>query len=198
MKPIISEASRRIGVIESGGNIASLIAAIARAGHQPVRLKDADALQAIDQLVLPGQGRFATVMNTLDAMGWRAALLRWRADNKPLLGICVGLQVLFESSDEDPDTRGLGILRGRVRRLDSPKQPMMGWSRVSFPGGQVPDGDAYFVNSFVVTDSDAGIGYAEYGQKFCAVVQSGNWLACQFHPEKSGAYGARLMQQWLS
>ncbi len=190
--------SKRIGVIESGGNIASLIAAIARAGHQPIRLPDATALSAVDQLVLPGQGRFATVMKTLDEKGWRTALLRWYADNKPLLGICVGLQVLFDSSDEDPGSQGLGILRGRVRRLDSPKQPMMGWSRVHFPGAEAPDGDAYFVNSYVVTDSEAGIGYAEYGQKFCAVLQSGNWRACQFHPEKSGAYGARLMQQWLS
>ncbi len=190
---------KRIGIIETGaGNVASLQAAVERAGRSAVRLKTPQ-LDGIDQLIIPGQGRFGPVMRTLEDRNWTLALRSWFGDNQPLLGICVGMQVLFDASEEDPGVPGLGVLRGEVRRLHSPKQPMMGWAPVRFEPALAadPDGDAYFVNSFVVPSCLEAVAWTEYGERFCAVVRKGAWLACQFHPEKSGAYGAALMNRWL-
>lgn len=195
----MNSSNKRIGIIETGaGNLTSLQAAIERAGRSAVRLKTPQ-LDGIDQLIIPGQGRFGPVMRTLDERNWAPALRNWFSDNQPLLGICVGLQVLFDASEEDPDVRGLGLLRGEVRRLHSPKQPMMGWAPVHFDPAMAdePEGDAYFVNSFVVPTCQEAIAWTEYGERFCAVVRKGAWLACQFHPEKSGSYGAALMDRWL-
>ncbi|TDQ45806.1 imidazole glycerol phosphate synthase subunit HisH [Permianibacter aggregans] len=189
---------QNIGIIETGaGNLTSLEAAVARIGLTPRRLKQ-PTLDGIDQLIIPGQGRFGPVMKTLSNAGWLDVLKGWFIREKPLLGICVGLQVLFEASEEDSNIAGLSILPGVVRRLQSPKQPMMGWAPVRFNKAlQTLNGDAYFVNSFVVTESDNAIAYTDYGQRFVAALRVGSWTACQFHPEKSGAYGERLLRQWL-
>lgn len=198
-------SNKRIGIIETGaGNLSSLQAAIERTGRTAVRLKT-PLLDGIDQLVIPGQGRFGPVMKTLEVNSWIPALRVWFNNSQPLLGICVGLQVLFDASAEDPGIRGLGILRGEVRRLQSPKQPMMGWAPVQFTrcDADEQNGDAYFVNSFVVPSKNGQpqrqeeVAWTEYGERFCAVVRTGAWLACQFHPEKSGRYGAQLLNQWL-
>ncbi|MFN4290257.1 MAG: imidazole glycerol phosphate synthase subunit HisH [Permianibacter sp.] len=194
----MSSSNQRIGIIETGaGNLASLQAAVERAGRVAVRLKTPQ-LDGIDQLIIPGQGRFGPVMQTLEDRQWVPALRNWFNNKQPLLGICVGLQVLFDASEEDPGVRGLGLLRGEVRRLNSPKQPMMGWAPVVFDeAANEPNGDAYFVNSFVVPAAKEAIAWTQYGERFCAVVRAGTWTACQFHPEKSGAYGAMLLDRWL-
>jgi imidazole glycerol phosphate synthase glutamine amidotransferase subunit len=188
-----------IGIVNTGsGNVTSLEAAIAAIGHRPRRLASADALREIDALVIPGQGRFGPVMQTLEANGWREALGAFRCSGKRLLGICVGMQIFFEASEEDRDARGLALLPGRITRLKSPKQPMMGWSSVQFRNAELQSSDAYFVNSFVMSDSDSAIASTEYGQRFVAAVQSENWIGCQFHPEKSGGYGRYLLSRWLA
>ena len=128
----MSSSNQRIGIIETGaGNLASLQAAVERAGRVAVRLKTPQ-LDGIDQLIIPGQGRFGPVMQTLEDRQWVPALRNWFKNDQALLGICVGLQVLFDASEEDPGVRGLGLLHGEVRRLNSPKQPMMGWAPVLF------------------------------------------------------------------
>lgn len=192
-------SNKRIGIIETGaGNLASLQAAVERAGRIAMRLKTPQ-LDGIDQLLIPGQGRFGPVMQTLEQNLWLPALRSWFSNDQPLLGICVGMQVLFDASEEDPGVRGLGLLRGEVRRLKSPKQPMMGWAPVVFAdNANEPNGDAYFVNSYVFPNGEEAEAFTEYGERFCAVVRKGAWRACQFHPEKSGDYGAGLLDLWLA
>jgi imidazoleglycerol phosphate synthase glutamine amidotransferase subunit HisH len=206
-----------IGIVDThAGNLTSVRAALDRLGLAHATLETADT-SGVDALLVPGQGRFGAVMRTLDDRGWRDALLAWHGEGRPMLGICVGQQVLFETSDEDPDARGLGILRGRVERLDFPKAPMVGWAPVAWePGsppdrgpGQAPasggatsgaleDGDAYFVNSYAVRESDAALARTTYGETFVSAVRSGNTLAVQFHPEKSGAWGQALLATLLA
>ena len=196
-----------IGIVDTrAGNLTSVRAALDRLGLAHTTLLAAPEASGVDRLLVPGQGRFGAVMETLDARGWRDALVAWHGENRPMLGICVGQQILFDGSDEDPDARGLGILPGRVRRLDFPKAPMVGWAPVAWQGtspeasggSEVADGDAYFVNSFAARESDAAIARTTYGETFVSAVRSGNTVAVQFHPEKSGAWGQALLATFLA
>ena len=185
-----------IGIVETGaGNIRSLQAAIERSGRECVRLNAPDTA-TVDQLVIPGQGRFGPVMSHLQRHGWVNYLRDWIQHDKPLLGICVGLQILFRASEENPGISGLCVFDHSVNKLHSPKQPMMGWADIHWENKTAHD-QVYFVNSFVAPVFSATVARCEYGQAFSAVVQRGNLTACQFHPEKSGATGMRLLQQWL-
>ena len=186
-----------VGIINPGsGNITSVCDSLGRLDFS-FKVLEHPQLEGITQLLLPGQGRFGAVMRYLDGRQWTPVLRQWVADNKPLLGICAGMQVMFQSSDEDPGVEGLGFLPGRVRRLESPKQPMMGWARVHWSQGDYPEGAAYFVNSYVVMESDAAIGHTTYGSKFVCAVARGALTAFQFHPEKSGTWGKELMAKCL-
>ena len=193
-----------IGILDTeAGNLASVRAALDRLGLAHRTLGDAQT-DGLDAILVPGQGRFGAVMASLDARGWRDELLAWARDGKPLVGICVGQQILFEGSDEDPDARGLALLPGRAERLAFPKAPMVGWAPVAWRDAGLPDGDAYFVNSFAVRPSDAlrasGAILAEtaYGERFASAVRSGSVTAVQFHPEKSGAWGQRVLAHLLA
>lgn len=182
----------------NAGNVTSLIHAITRLGKETRLLTSPDDLSGVSQLVIPGQGHFGSVMGHLTETGWVTAIHNWVAEGKPLLGICVGLQILFEASEEAPGVAGLGIFSGQVTRLRSPKQPMVGWAEVNWVGDRFPHGAAYFVNSFVVRDAAEGVAQTTYGEQFCAVVERGSVIAFQFHPEKSGDYGRRIFEQWLA
>ena len=188
-----------IGIVETGaGNLTSVRAALDRLGRTHATLATPDT-DGVDALVVPGQGHFGAVMDRLDQTGWRQALLGWIAEDRPLLGICVGQQILFEGSEEAPEAAGLGVLAGRVERLDFPKRPMVGWAPVEWAEGEdLAPGDAYFVNSFAVRDSDAAISRVTYGETFVAAVRRGRVLGVQFHPEKSGAWGQSLLGQLLA
>lgn len=181
----------------NAGNVTSLIHAITRLGKEARLLASPDDLSDVSQLVIPGQGHFGSVMDHLTQTGWVAAIHNWVAEGKPLLGICVGLQILFEESEEAPGGAGLGIFSGQVTRLRSPKQPMVGWAEVNWQHNRFSTGAAYFVNSFVVRESAQCVAQTTYGEQFCAVVERGNTIAFQFHPEKSGDYGRRIFEQWL-
>ena len=187
------------GIVETGaGNLTSVRAALDRLGLAHATLA-APRTEDIDALVVPGQGHFGAVMDRLDATGWRDALRGWMGEDRPLLGICVGQQILFEGSDEAPEAAGLGVLEGRVERLDFPKRPMVGWAPVAWADGEgFEPGDAYFVNSFAARGSDAAISRVTYGETFVAAVRRGNTVGVQFHPEKSGAWGQRLLGQILA
>lgn len=186
-----------IGIIDTNaGNLASLENAITRLGKTCCLLSHPQ-IAGIDQLVIPGQGHFGSVMEHLNRLGWTDLLQEWIKVDRPLLGICVGLQILFETSAEAPNVRGLGIFAGNVKKLRSEKQPMIGWANVEWQDSHFPQGSAYYVNSFVVTDSTHCIATSHYGETFCAAVARSHTIAFQFHPEKSSDYGRRILAKWL-
>ncbi|MEM6326792.1 MAG: imidazole glycerol phosphate synthase subunit HisH [Bacteroidota bacterium] len=186
-----------IGILDTeAGNLTSVRAALDRLGLAHRTLWDVET-DGLDAILVPGQGRFGAVMASLDARGWREALLAWHAEGRRLVGICVGQQILFEGSDEDPEAVGLGLLAGRTERLDFPKRPMVGWAPVEWQRDGLPPGDAYFVNSFAARHSDAALATTTYGERFVSAVGSGSTVAVQFHPEKSGAWGQEVLAQLL-
>lgn len=192
--------NKTLGVINTkAGNLFSLYACLKRIGFNTVQINTTDDIEnnSVDALVIPGQGRFGQVMKQLTATGLDSSIIQWVRQDKPLLGICVGLQVLFEQSEEDPGVRGLGIFAGKVERLDSPKQPMVGWSKLNSSVGSMNEKIVYFVNSFGVKQSAVTAATVTYGEQFVAATNQGNIWAFQFHPEKSGEVGEEIIKQCL-
>lgn len=197
MSSRVNLGGSKVAVIDlNSGNLLSLQTAIEAAGCEltTVQKPSADLLQQYDVLVMPGQGRFAFVMAQIDATGWREFLLEWVRNGKRLVGICVGMQVLFEGSDEDPDAVGLGLFKGRCHKLSHPKTPMVGWAKLDSYKLTMKDQYAYFVNSYAATECNFGTAKVNYGMNFCAAVQRGNLYGFQFHPEKSGQFGRELIK----
>lgn len=187
------------------GNLRSVERALAHVGGKVVVTRDPDVVRKADKLVVPGQGAFGPFMRGLVERGLGDVLRERIAAGTPYLGICLGLQVLFEHSDEG-NCAGLGILRGNVARLvpGDPrlKIPHMGWNRVvaKQPVPGIDDGaHVYFVHSYVVVPGDPSVSALEatHGMTFCAAIQKDNLFACQFHPEKSQATGLRLLQTFV-
>ena len=195
------------------GNVRSAVRALERVGASVELTADPAAALAADGLVVPGVGAFAAVMAGLRAVRGDQIVDRRLAGGRPVLGICVGMQVMFEAGDEHGErTEGLGEWPGLVDRLDAPVVPHMGWSHVRPPEGSVLfDGIAderfYFVHSYAA-QSFASLGggrfaapmvtWAEHGVPFIAAVENGPLSATQFHPEKSGDAGAHLLANWVS
>jgi len=200
------------GIIDyGGGNLQSVRNAIRALGQEPVLVHGPADLAGITSLVFPGQGAFADCMTALVERDLVQPLRDWLAADRPFFGICIGYQVLFESSEENPGVPGLGVLQGKVVRfptLPGVKIPHMGWNttRVARPenaawAGLGSDPFFYFVHSYYPHPEDAGVVAAttEYaGLNFAAAVQRGNMLATQFHPEKSQATGLRLLGNFLN
>ena len=191
-------------IIDAGGaNLGSVRAAFARLGVEPEVSRDPARIAAASKLVLPGVGAAAPVMRILRETGIDAVL---RASTTPLLGICIGMQVLFERSEEGAGGDPLGFIPGAVTRLDpGPALPVphMGWSRLTRDRDDpllkgVADGAyAYFVHGFVCPDGPATLARADYGGPVPAMVRSANRWGCQFHPERSAAAGARILKNFL-
>lgn len=192
----------RIAIVDHGaGNLVSIDQGLRAAGaHTLVASRPAD-LDEADAVVLPGVGSTGAAMHTLRESGMAEALQGWE---RPFLGICVGLQVLFESSEEDGGAC-LGVLAGRVRRLTAPRLPHMGWNDVRREpdpifAGIAPDAPFYFVHSFAAVPEEPGIviGTTDYaGGDFTAAVRAGNIVGVQFHPERSGADGLRVLDNFV-
>ncbi len=181
------------------GNLFSLQSAIERLGFAVTILEsasDAKNEQPFDAVVIPGQGRFATVLENIRARGWPDYLEQTFKANIPMLGICVGMQIFFEASEEDPDAKGLGWLEGRARALDFPKKPMVGWAQLD--SDYWKEAIVYFVNSYAVKSSDVQIASTTYGENFCAAIKTGSLTGVQFHPEKSGEKGAEIIKRALT
>ena len=186
------------------GNLRSAERALARAGADVTVTADRDAALAADGLVVPGVGAFAACMAGLEALDAGSVLRERLAGDRPVLGICVGMQVLFETGDEHGVvTPGLGLLPGAVTRLHATVLPHMGWNTVTADpdsrllAGLDPNERFYFVHSYAARRvPDALVGTSEHGESFAASVERGPLAATQFHPEKSGDAGAQLLRNW--
>lgn len=161
---------------------------------------DKDKILNAKKIIFPGQGHFAQAMNNLERKGLIPVIKECCDNNIPFLGICIGLQILFEKSEEAPDVQGLGILKGEVKKFTQGKIPQIGWNKVipTENNSFIPDDYFYFVNSFYVVPEDESIisSYCDYNIKFCASVQKGNISAVQFHPEKSSNAGLTFFKNW--
>jgi glutamine amidotransferase len=201
--------STRIGIVNYGmGNLRSVEKAVEHVGARAEISGDPAALAACDGLILPGVGAFPRAMERIRGIGLDAMIAERAAAGLPLLGICLGMQLLFESSSELGGSTGLGLLEGRVEPLpsvDGLKLPHIGWARVqqeqpSPLTAGIADGETfYFVHSFApVPAADELIGSAAYGERFAALVGRGNVFGAQFHPEKSSAAGLRMLADFAA
>jgi glutamine amidotransferase len=190
----------KLAIVDVGcGNIGSVGIAFERFGLTPVITDDAAEIASADRVVLPGVGAAGFAMERIDALGLRAPLSGLR---QPVLGICLGMQLMFERSEED-DTLGLGLFQGSVRKLaPGPAMPVphMGWSRLSVQDERtgLRSGDyVYFAHSFACDDGPSSVATVDYGRSIPAAVRDGNYLGAQFHPERSGKAGARFLEGFL-
>lgn len=194
-----------IAIVDYGaGNLRSIRRALEAAGAETTITDDPQVVASANAVVLPGVGNAGHAMRKLDSMGLSPVLKQAVADGKPFLGICLGMQLLFEDQEEG-DTQGLGVLQGRVRSLSGDvKVPHIGWnrSRVVREGPLGASGEEchyYFVHSFIAEPTDPAdvAAESEYGERFASVVVHDNVWATQFHPEKSGKDGLELVRRFV-
>lgn len=196
-----------VTIIDYGaGNLRSVANAVARLGYRVVVTDSPEEVMGATAVVLPGVGAAGDTAHRLEALGMSEAIRRLVSEDRPLLAICVGMQVLFDGTEEGGWHKCLGILPGAVRRLPpGRKVPHMGWNQVrqavSHPVfDEVPDGaDFYFVHSYYAVPEDSGLAaaFTEYGVDMCSMVIKGNLVATQFHPEKSGRFGLKMYDNFL-
>lgn len=192
-----------VGIVDAGvANIASVRSAFARFGTATSIISTPADADGVTHLVLPGVGAFGAGMRRLRARGLDRVVTAVAERGTPLLAVCLGLQLLMEGSDEAPAEPGLGLVRARVRRLpDNAGLPHLGWNDVvARAGGQwLESGVAAYANSYAVLDPppDTRAAWSAHGVPFVAAFEYDNILACQFHPELSGAWGARLLRRWI-
>jgi glutamine amidotransferase len=191
------------------GNIKSVEKALHYLGEEAVITRDRDTILGADRVILPGVGAFGDAMEKLRTYELDKVIQEVVAKNTPFLGICLGLQLLFESSEESESVEGLGILKGKVVRLPEEsdlKIPHIGWNSLKYPNpgrlftGIAEDSYVYFVHSYYLQAKDPSIVTAttEYGTLIHASVEQGNVFACQFHPEKSSEVGMQILKNFLT
>lgn len=199
-----------IAIIDyDAGNIKSVERAIQLLGEEVIITKDAEAILSADGVILPGVGAFGDAMGKLQAYGLVEVIRKCVEKQIPFLGICLGLQLMFESSEEAPGVEGLHILDGKILRIPTRqglKIPHIGWNSLSFPNkgrlleGIEEDSFVYFVHSYYLkADKNEIVAAAtHYGAYIHAAVEKGNVFACQFHPEKSSQVGLKILQNFLN
>ncbi|MDR2481319.1 MAG: imidazole glycerol phosphate synthase subunit HisH [Spirochaetaceae bacterium] len=202
-----------VGVIDYGaGNLGSVMSALSRLSVKAMFVRGPEELGStvFEKIIFPGDGHFTTAMKSLHNSGYTDAIREWIQADKPFLGICIGLQLLFESSQEAPPENGvpvsgLSVLRGNVKLFPGKKVPQIGWNKtISVNKSPLFEGlgDAaffYYIHSYYAEPDDPAdiAATAEYDVEFCSAVERGSLHAVQFHPEKSGAAGLRLLENWL-
>jgi glutamine amidotransferase len=200
---------KMIAIIDyDAGNIKSVEKALISLGQEVCLTRDPIVLERADKLVLPGVGNFGVCMENLKKYGLVPVIRELTGQNKPLLGICVGLQLLFEGSEESEGAEGLGILKGKILRIPPApglKIPHMGWNSIHLQNNGrlfrgIPDQSyVYFVHSYYLMkaeDPSIVTATAEYGVTIDASVEKGNVFATQFHPEKSSSVGLRILKNY--
>ena len=191
------------------GNIKSVEKALQLLGEDTVLTRDRDTILSAEKVILPGVGAFGDAMANLDRFGLTEVIHEVVNRNTPFLGICLGLQLLFESSEESPGVKGLGILKGKIVRIpEQPglKIPHMGWNSLHIQNegrlfaGIPEDTYVYFVHSYYLQAEEEKIVKAtcEYGTTIHASVEQGNVFACQFHPEKSSRWGLQILKNFAA
>lgn len=198
-------AAPRIAVIDyGGGNVGSLVAALERRGADFALTVEPRDVERAEAAILPGDGAFGATIDALHERGLDGAIRTVIAAGRPFLGICVGMQVLFDSSDEYGGADGLRILPGAVRRFTAaPRVPHMGWNDLAierahpFVDGLADGAWAYFLHSHRVVEAESVVASCDYGGRFAAIVARDNVMATQFHPEKSRTTGGRLLDNFL-
>ncbi len=198
-----------VAIIDYGaGNILSVQKALDHIGCENVVTSDASVISGADGAILPGVGSFGDAMDHLTDSGLVGAVREFASSGKPFLGICLGLQVLFDASEESPDATGLSVFSGRVRRFPSDmglKIPHIGWNSIEYDRecpifkGLSDQPYVYFVHSYYLQAEDEGVvsAVAEYGIPFHAAVWKDNVFATQFHPEKSGSVGLQILRNFV-
>ena len=189
------------------GNVKSVEKAIEKLGGEYVLTSDPNVIEKADAVILPGVGNFGDCMDKLISRGLDKAIRSFTLAGKPFLGICVGLQLLFDESEESPGVPGLGILKGKIRRFpasENLKVPQIGWNNIIESKGRLLEGIDrgtyfYFVHSFYLESSDPSIvtSKTEYGVTYDSSVEKGNVFATQFHPEKSSDAGLKVLSNFL-
>lgn len=197
----------KITLLDYGaGNVTSVERALRRLGAEPHRSSSPECIANAEAIILPGVGHYSALIRALDEQKLRAPLVDALHRGVPFLGICLGLQALYKSSEEAPDLQGLSLLPRRVCALPSTvKLPHMGWNQLQpkhasrLLDGISPESFFYFAHSFAVTDPDGEcVALCNYGAPFAAVIEDKNIHAVQFHPEKSGFAGAQLLKNFLT
>jgi len=205
-----------IGIVDyNAGNITSVERALKKLNIEYLRSKNPEDLKDCEKLIFPGVGDAAYAMVQLKETGFDKFLTEWHKADKPILGICLGSQIIFDWSEEG-NTTCLGFIKGKIKHfytIDESlknkdyKVPQIGWNNLNYEHGDCPilkdvpeNSDFYFVHSYVIQPDDDTVikAYADYGIKVPAVVQSGNLIACQFHPEKSGEFGLKILKNFCS
>jgi imidazole glycerol-phosphate synthase subunit HisH len=198
-----------ISILDYGaGNLRSVQNTLSEIGAEYELVRDAAALSRASKIILPGVGHFGQMMRALDQMKVREALLERIGRGIPFLGICLGLQALFESSEEAPEERGLGLFQGKIQRFPATARvPHMGWNEIEpavGPGGGAkllanlaPRPYLYFAHSFYAPLNDATAAVCQYSVPYTAVLETKNIFGVQFHPEKSGPIGLRIVQKFV-
>ena len=195
-----------IGLLNYGaGNVGSVLKAIEHLGHSAEVMDSRESLRAAEKIIFPGQGHFGTMMRSLEERGLLKPLRELLAGGTPFLGICLGLQALYESSEEAPEVSGLALLPGRVTRFQGVfKVPHVGWSQLEIRSrnrlfrGVVDGSFVYFCHSYYGPVTEESSAVTQYGQTFAAGLEMKNIWAVQFHPEKSGDVGLKVLENFLS
>lgn len=198
-----------IAIIDyDAGNMLSVCKAMKHLGEEPVITRDAGVLASADKVILPGVGAFGDAMDKLNGYDLVPVIKDVIASGKPFLGICLGLQLLYEESEESPGVAGIGALAGKIKKIpvgEYRKIPHMGWNSLKYPNrGRLFKGIdegayVYFVHSYYLeaADRDTVAATTDYNVRIDASVESGNVFACQFHPEKSGDVGLRILKNFI-
>lgn len=197
-----------LGVVDYGsGNLRSVCKALEAAGGSPRLITSASEIPTLDALVVPGVGAFAHCAEHLRSSGLWDSVREWALSGRPYLGICLGYQLLFQSSEESPGVEGLGVLKGRVVRFPTGalKVPHMGWNTLAHTRGPLyagfpDDVSMYFVHSYYPVPEETSLvtAWCDYGLPFAAGVSRGSLHAVQFHPEKSQSAGLALLRNFLT